>query len=36
VRQRASMAQAPGAPEVTLEAIGKVLRAKLGNPQRRV
>lgn len=35
IRQRASMAQGPGAPEVTLEAIGKVLREKLGNPQRR-
>jgi Sulfotransferase domain len=30
IRQRASMAQGPDAPEVTLEAIGKVLRAKLG------
>lgn len=30
IRQRASMAQGPGAPEVTLEAIGKMLRAKLG------
>ena len=30
VRQRASMTLGPGAPEVTLEAIGKVLRAKLG------
>jgi hypothetical protein len=35
VRQRASMAQGQGAPEVTLEAIGKVLRAKLRDPQRK-
>jgi len=36
VQQRASMAQGAGAPQVTLEAIGKVLRARLGNPQHRV
>jgi hypothetical protein len=33
VRQRASMAQGPGAPEVNLEVIGKMLRARLGKPQ---
>jgi hypothetical protein len=32
----ASMAQSPGAPPVDLEAIGKMLRARLANPQRRV
>ena len=33
MRQRASMAQGPGAPEVTLETIGQVIRARLGKPQ---
>ena len=33
VKQRAAMAQGPGAPEVTLEAIGKILRTRLGRPQ---
>jgi hypothetical protein len=32
-RQRASMAHGPGAPEVTLEAIGGILRTRLGRPQ---
>jgi hypothetical protein len=35
-KQRAAMAQVPDAPEVTLEAIGKVLRARFGKPQDRV
>jgi Sulfotransferase domain len=35
-QQRAAMAQGAGAPEVTLEAIGKMVRARLGKSQDRV
>jgi len=36
VRLRTSMAQGPGALPVDLEAIGKMLRTRLGKPQRRL
>jgi len=35
MRQRASMAQDPGAPELTLETIGQMIRARLGKPQHK-
>lgn len=35
-KQRAAMAQTADEPEVTLEAIGKMIRARLGKPQDRV
>jgi len=35
MRQRASMAQGPGAPEVTLEAIGQAIRTRLGKQQHK-